>query len=151
MDELPFSCSYSSYTSPLPPASEAANLRRMDSVSLIPTLTPHGHLALVHEEGAPALDPQLARRLRDAFVRGSGHGLLQLGAGEAGVAVPPAFSYWREFGVRYVTALCTLPESGSSPEKVQVPPPASSELDSLALCAPPMIGAEYLTAAVLQS
>jgi hypothetical protein len=123
----------------------------MDSVSLVPTLTPHGHLTLVHEEGAPALDPQLARRLRDAFVRGSGHGLLQLGAGEAGVAVPPAFSYWREFGARYVTALCTLPESGASPEKAQVPPPTSPELDSLALCAPPMTGAEYLTAAVLQS
>ncbi|MBZ5524526.1 MAG: DEAD/DEAH box helicase [Acidobacteriia bacterium] len=123
----------------------------MDPVSLVPILTPHGHLNLVHEEDAPALDPRLARRLSDAFTRGSGHGLLQLGAGEAGVTVPPVFSYWREFGARYVTALCTLPESGASPEKAQVPPPTPSELDSLALSVPPMTGAEYLTAAVLHN
>jgi len=101
--------------------------------------------------GAPALDPQLARRLRDAFTRGPGHGLLQLGAGEAGVTIPPTFSWWREFGAHYVTALCTLPESVASPEKASVPPPTSAELDSLALSAPPMTGAEYLTADVLQS
>src|SRR5258708_6399672 len=123
----------------------------MDPATLVPILTPHGHLNLVHEEDAPALDPQLARRLRDAFTRGSGHGLLQLGAGEAGVTIPPAFSWWREFGAHYVTALCTLPESGASPEKASVPPPTPAELDSLALSAPPMTGAEYLTADVLQS
>src|SRR5258708_27650099 len=123
----------------------------MDPVTLDPILTPHGHLNLVHEEDAPALDPQLARRLRDAFTRGSGHGLLQLGAGEAGITIPPAFSWWREFGAHYVTALCTLPESGASPEKASVPPPTPAELDSLALSAPPMTGAEYLTADVLQS
>ena len=92
----------------------------MDSVSLIPTLTLTVISLWSNEEGALALDLQFARHLRDAFVRGSGHGLLQLGAGEAGAAVPPAFSYWREFGARYVTALCTLPESGASPEKASI-------------------------------
>src|SRR5260221_632630 len=123
----------------------------MDPVTLVPILTPHGHLNLVHEEDAPALDPQLARRLRDAFTRGSGHGLLQLGAGEAGVTIPPAFSWWRGFGAHYVTALCPFPGTGASPEKASVPPPTSAEPDSLALAAPPMTGAEYLTADVLQS
>src|SRR5207244_1306466 len=48
----------------------------MDSVSLAPILTPHGRLLLAEENGAPLLDPDLARRLRDAFLRGPGHGLL---------------------------------------------------------------------------
>ena len=75
----------------------------MDSISLAPILTPHGHLSLIEEDGAP-LDLVLARRLREAFARGPGHGLLQLGAGEVGTALPPALSYWREFGARFVTA-----------------------------------------------
>src|ERR1700732_4075998 len=81
----------------------------MSSVFVVPVLTPHGHLILSEDRDASALEPELARRLQNAFARGSGHGLLQLGASEVGVALPPAFSYWREFGARYVTALCTRP------------------------------------------
>jgi non-specific serine/threonine protein kinase len=99
-------------------------------------LTPHGRLALVEAPDAPPFDPELAQRLRKAFERGSGHGLLQLGAAEAGAALPPVFSYWREFGAGYVTALCTQSDT-------RVP------ADRLALAAPPMTGGEYLTAEVL--
>ncbi|MGB7723558.1 MAG: DEAD/DEAH box helicase [Bryobacteraceae bacterium] len=106
-------------------------------------LTPHGRLALVEDPDAPPLDLELAQRLRNAFERGSGHGLLQLGAAEAGAPLPPAFSYWREFGAGYVTALCTRSDAEA------VPAPPASELDRLALAAPPMTGAEYLTAEVL--
>ncbi|MGA7472836.1 MAG: DEAD/DEAH box helicase, partial [Candidatus Sulfotelmatobacter sp.] len=88
--------------------------------------------------------------LQDAFVRGSGHGLLQLGASEVGVALPPVFSYWREFGARYVTAICTLPEGGARSIKRHIPSPPDAELAWLALAAPPMTGAEYLTTTVLQ-
>ena len=77
----------------------------MDAISLAPILTPHGRLSLVEASDAPVLDPDLVQRLRAAFERGSGHGLLQLGAAEIGTALPPIFSYWREFGARYVTAL----------------------------------------------
>jgi non-specific serine/threonine protein kinase len=101
------------------------------------------------EEG-PALEPSLARRLHDAFARGSGHGLLQLGASEVGTVLPPAFSYWREFGARYVTALCTLPDAAIDPSKAYVPAPPMGELQQLALASPPMTGAEYLAAEVLQ-
>jgi len=97
---------------------------------------------LVEEPGAPLLDAELAQRLRDAFARGSGHGLLQLGAAEAGAALPPVFSYWREFGAGYVTALRTQPET-------RVPAPPAAELERLVLAVPPMTGAEYLTAEVL--
>jgi non-specific serine/threonine protein kinase len=122
----------------------------MGSVFLAPVLTPHGHLTLIEDRDASALEPELAQRLQDAFVRGSGHGLLQLGASEVGVALPPVFSYWREFGARYVTAVCTLPEGEARSIKRHIPSLPDAELAWLALAAPPMTGAEYLTATVLQ-
>ena len=106
-------------------------------------LTPHGRLVLVEDPDAPLLDSELAQRLRNAFERGSGHGLLQLGAAEAGAALPAVFSYWREFGAGYVTALCTRPDTET------VPAPPAAELDRLVLSVPPMTGAEYLTTEVL--
>ncbi|MGO9262519.1 MAG: DEAD/DEAH box helicase [Bryobacteraceae bacterium] len=112
-------------------------------------LTPHGHLVLAHEAEAPSLDAALARRLQDAFEHGSGRGLLWLGADEVGTALPPVFSYWREFGARYVTALCTQPDLDAPLRKVHVPQPPDEELNWMALSAPPMTGAEYLTADVL--
>ncbi|MGD1081653.1 MAG: DEAD/DEAH box helicase [Candidatus Sulfotelmatobacter sp.] len=123
----------------------------MGSVFLVPVLTPHGHLRLIEDRDASALEPELARRLQDAFASGSGHGLLQLGASEVGVALPAVFSYWREFAARYVTALCTLPDDGARTTKAHAPSPPDAELAWLALAAPPMTGAEYLTATVLQS
>jgi non-specific serine/threonine protein kinase len=124
---------------------------RMDSVSLSLTLTPHGRLVLVHDAGAARLDAGLAERLRLAFERGSGHGLLLLGADVAGSALPPDCSYWREFGARYVTALCTHEESDAPRGQVRVAAPPSEELERMAQAAPPMLGAEYLTVAVLQA
>ena len=69
---------------------------------LTPALTPHGRLLLVAADDVPPLDTAVARRLIDAFERGSGHGLLQLGGAEIGEPLPPALGYWREFGTRYV-------------------------------------------------
>jgi len=79
----------------------------MDVASLGIGLTPHGHLFLTHDANAPRLDERLHDRLRRAFERGPGHGVLLLGADEVGTVLPPVHSYWREFGARYVTALCT--------------------------------------------
>src|SRR5713101_5280732 len=124
----------------------------MVSVSLAPTLTPHGRLVLVPAPDAPYLDPELSRRLLDAFERGSGHGLLHLGADGVGTALPPVFSYWREFGAWYITTLCTQPNNTEAPQqRAPVPTPPVTELDRLALAAPPMTGAEYLTAEILQA
>jgi len=123
----------------------------MDAVFLVPALTPHGHLTLTEDRDAQPLDRELAQRLRDAFARGSGHGLLQLGAAEVGRVIPSVFSYWREFGARYVTAICTQPDLDAVQLEAQVPAPSDAELDSLALVPPPMAGAEYVTATVLQS
>ena len=121
----------------------------MGSVSLAPTLSPHGRLALVVVPEAALLDSELAQRLGHAFARGSGHGLLQLGAAEAGTTLPPVLSYWREFGTGYVTALCAHPDADATSRRVHVAAPSTAELDRLVMAAPPMTGAEYLSAKVL--
>ena len=123
----------------------------MDSNLLAPILTPHGRLTLGPVAEGPQLDPSLARRLQDAFARGSGHGLLQLGASEVGTALPPVFSYWRELAARYVTALCTLSDAATDPVKAHVPAPPPAELEPLALASPLMTGAEYLTPEILRT
>jgi SNF2 domain-containing protein/SNF2 helicase protein/helicase-like protein len=114
-----------------------------------PVVTPHGALTLRQTAEAPTLEPEKASRLAKAFGRGPGHGLLWLGASEVGTVLPSAWSYWRAFGTRYMTALCGLPAVGDALTKPPVPVRPDVELDAVVIAAPPMIGAEYLTAAVL--
>ena len=123
----------------------------MESVPFSLGLSPHGRLIHAVEPGAPLLDPALSAELSLAFDRGTGHGLLALGADHAGTALPPVLSYWREFAVRYVTALCTSYGDDSRRRPGPVAPPSESEFEFLALTVPPMRGAEYLTGEVLQS
>ena len=108
-------------------------------------LTPHGHLRLAASPDAQPLSEDLQQRLT-AFDRGTGHGLLQLGGGEVATALPAVFAYWREFAVRYVTAVCT---SGQAAEGAAIGAP--NNLSAIAEAVPPMAGAEYLTEAVLRS
>jgi hypothetical protein len=123
----------------------------MNAISLAPILTPQGRLCLSLADDAPSLDPGLGQRLQNAFARGSGYGLLQLGAGEVGTVLPPVLSYWREFSARYVTAVCTQPGIAELGSTIHIPAPPSGELDALVLAPPPMTGAEYLTAEILHS
>jgi non-specific serine/threonine protein kinase len=118
-------------------------------MSLAPVLTPHGVLTLRPTGEMTDAEAERGARLEQAFARGAGHGLLHLGADEVGTALPPELSYWRELGQRYVTALCALPDIGEGRAKSAVPIPAEEELSRLAAGAPPMTGAEYLTASVL--
>ena len=117
----------------------------MTANSLAPFLTPHGHLLFAPAADAPVLAEALQARLMQAYERGTGHALLQLGANEVGTALPPALGYWRDFAARYVTALCAEPELTAT----HIAPPPRQALDALAVEAPPMAGAEYLTAPVL--
>ena len=116
---------------------------------VMPVLTPHGVLTLRRDADAPALEPTQAARLEQAFGRGPGHGLLALGADEVATALPTVLAYWRDFGGRYVAALCALPELGEGTAKPPVPLPGDGELDATAAAVPPMTGAEYLTATTL--
>jgi len=99
-------------------------------------LTPRGQLVLENAAASGALSK--------AFQRGTGHGLLQLGTGEAASALPPELAWWRGFSMQYVTALRTQPD-------LPVPVPSEDTLAALAESAPPMQGGEYLNAAVLEN
>ncbi len=116
---------------------------------MTPCLTPQGRLLVASADDAPELEGALARRIEEAFARGSGHGLLRLGAAEVGHILPPVFAYWREFGGRYVTVLCTRPDVEE--RRAKILPPSEEDLDALASAAPVMPGAEYLTPDVLRA
>jgi superfamily II DNA or RNA helicase len=115
-------------------------------------LTPHGRLVAEDQDDAPEIDAAVRDRLAAAFAQGSGAGLVRLGAGEVGHALPPVFVWWRSFATRYVGAVC-LNASGREDDVTlpMVPPLDAGDLASLVLTAPMMAGAEYLTEAVLRA
>lgn len=117
--------------------------------ALAPVLSPHGVLSLKPSNNATAWEPARSTPIVREFERGAGYGLLYLRADEVGTSLPAALAYWRELGIRYVTALCALPDASEASTKPSVPSPSEEDLDRFAAAAPPMIGAEYLTASVL--
>ena len=119
--------------------------------ALTPILTPHGRLLLEPVDDGSALPADLSHRLQEAFARGSGHGLLQIGAAEVGTVLPPVLGYWRELGARYVSAVCGHQDLSTGRAHTPIPPPSPGELEILAAAAPPMLGAEYLTPPVLEA
>jgi hypothetical protein len=119
------------------------------AMMLAPVLTPHGVLTVRPSRDVARLEPDLGARLEKAFAKGPGHGLLCLGADEVATVLPPVLSYWREFAVRYVTALCALPEIAEGRDKLPISPPVVGELEQMVLAVPPMAGAEYLTTTLL--
>ncbi|MDB0543490.1 DEAD/DEAH box helicase [Ralstonia solanacearum] len=114
-----------------------------DSDRFAPHITPAGHLLAVQETDASPLPEDIA--LGDVFQAGAGHGLLYLGSTAIGRALPSAWAWWRDFAVRYVTAVCTMAED----EDIAVAEPNARDLERLIGDAPPMTGIEYLTPAVL--
>src|SRR2546423_15400428 len=106
-------------------------------------LTPHGRLTVGDQDNGPDIDAAASIRLIDAFARGTGYGLMWLGAAEVGQALPPLFVWWRDFAALYVGSLC-LHASGIEAEGARklpsVPAPTPAELSSLVLTAPIMAG-----------
>ncbi len=116
-----------------------------------PTLgfTPRGHLRLLEEEGAAAIDPRLAERLVAAFAEGAGAGVLHLGAVETATALPPALAYARELGALFVATLRGVPDVDARLAAGTLPDASEADLARLVLAVPPMTGAEYVTKAAL--
>jgi non-specific serine/threonine protein kinase len=112
-------------------------------------LTPRGHLLFTAEDGTVQSPIELLPRLERAFARGSGHGLLELGAAEVGTTLPPDFNYWRDFAARLVTSVCT--DADFEAHHAAISAPAIEDLEVLAAAAPPMTGTEYITASVLET
>src|SRR5215211_2181559 len=97
------------------------------------TLTPRGHLVFTAADDVFQPLAPLSRRLEGAFARSSGHGLLELGAGEVGTALPGDVSYWRDFAARFVTTIRTHPDLDA--HTASIPAPALGELERLAAAA----------------
>src|SRR5262245_42284711 len=97
--------------------------RASREVRLAPALTPRGHLVLERADDGPSVAAEQAERLVLAFERGSGPGLLQLGAGEVGSPLPAELGYWRDFAVRFVMAVCTRPPLEQSRNAPRISPP----------------------------
>lgn len=114
---------------------------------LSPLLTPQGHLLLAPDADGQPLPAENLRRLADGFALGAGHGLLQLGAAEITAVLPPGLAWWRDFASRYVTLLCTTPAGAD----IAIAAPGEQMLEALIADAPPMRGAEYLSAPVLSA
>jgi len=95
-------------------------------ILLVPSLalTPRGHLLLTGGDDTTEPPAAFWRRLEGAFARGSGHGLLELGAGEVGTALPADVGYWRDFAARFVTSICTHPDLDA--DRRQYPRPLSA-------------------------
>src|SRR5262245_1838892 len=115
--------------------------------------TPHG--SIIAE--APAADGQVAGqpeassdgrlvKLAEAFAANQAAGLFSLASEKVEAPLPPSFAFWRDFSGRYLRDLCHLPDKAGE-ELAPLPPPA--EITALIDAAPPMRGAEYLTADAL--
>ncbi|MBS0607790.1 MAG: ATP-dependent helicase, partial [Proteobacteria bacterium] len=111
-------------------------------------LSPAGHLTCRHSPEAAPLPEGLQEAIAAAFAQGAGPGLLHLGGLCTASALPPVWAWWRDWAVRYFTALCTT-QPGDEGAAAAVPPTDAEALQAQLLNAPPMAGAEYLSAEVL--
>jgi non-specific serine/threonine protein kinase len=123
----------------------------MPSVSL--ALSPRGHLLFSPGNEASSLSVDRLRSLGAAFARGSGHGLLALGAREVGTPLlPPDVAYWRDFAAGFVAAACAHPDLDPHEMGTEViPAPQHQALEMIATSAPPMTGAVYVTVELLHA
>jgi non-specific serine/threonine protein kinase len=85
-----------------------------------------------------------------AFARGSGHGLLHLGAVELGAELSPALAYWRAFARGFVGAACAA-VNPLDPAVAVIPAADGARIEALALAVPPMLGGELVDGARLHA
>jgi len=84
-----------------------------------------------------------------AFARSVGEGLFTLAARKSGADLSPSLQYWRNFACKYLSERCLLAQTDpQQPDPIE--PLTATETMPLLLSAPPMSGAEYLSAPVLQ-
>lgn len=122
-------------------------------MALVLSISPHGRLYVesAPDEEAASIDGSLSRRLEAAFALGAAHGLLHLATGELETSLPAAFSFARDWGRAYLTQLCHQPEGDNNDRPWSMPAPSVEERAAMAASAPPMRGAEYLSADVLEA
>jgi non-specific serine/threonine protein kinase len=111
-------------------------------------LSPQGRLHVEAPGDSGAGGDGAWPRIAQRFERGDGHGLFWLGAAEPETELPAVPAFWRDVGRAFVVQLCATPDLEALRRKIEVEVPPE-ELAALAAAAPPMIGGEYLTGAVL--
>ncbi|MDN5869880.1 MAG: DEAD/DEAH box helicase [Nitrococcus sp.] len=120
------------------------------AATLVCRLTPSGRIDV--QLGSPADEPALsskaAGQIMDAFAEGRGEGVLYLGAAALSSALPPALSFWRDLGRAFIARVCATLDP-TDPKSLVLPDPDPDELLNLRQAAPPMQGAELLTAELL--
>ncbi len=95
-----------------------------------------------------ALPPAVEQRMTEAFARGRGHAVVHLAAAELDTELDPTLAFWRELGRSFLTRVCAALDP-TEPGRFVVPEPEAGELDALAAAAPPMRGAELVSATLL--
>ncbi len=104
-------------------------------------VTPQGHALVDVADGAPAA----LARVAEEFAQSTANGLLFLVGEALKVDVPVGLSFARDFARRYITRLCQT----AGAEVQAIDPPGPEDLAFVAMAAPPIVGAEYLSADVL--
>jgi non-specific serine/threonine protein kinase len=129
-----------------PPLDDA----RHGDETLVCRLTPSGRIDVRpgEPEDGPPIAAKTAERILAAFGTGRGHGVLHLGAAELLSDLSPELAYWRDLGRLFVGRVCAALDP-TDPKTLVVPEPDPDELADLAQAAPPMQGAETLSAALL--
>src|SRR5580704_18511618 len=139
---------------PMPPARSAARPAHASTgepggVAVALAVSPHG---LFHLDPTPPdhdrLPAATAQRITAAFTASQAEGLVLLGTALLSAELPPSLAFGREIGKAFFTHLCNIPELEAERAHLAVPAPVA-ELEALAAAAPPMTGAEYLSAGVL--
>ncbi len=113
-------------------------------------LLPSGHLHCFHQQQTIRADKALQNApISKAFARDISEGLFTLAARKSGADLSPSLQYWRSFACKYLSERCLLaPTDPHHPDPVE--PFTATETMPLLLSVPPMRGAEYLSASVLQ-
>jgi len=111
-------------------------------------LAPTGRLHFVDVD-SDELAPASRTRIREAFARGAGQGILELGLVEIGSRLPPDLAYFRELGQHFLTSVCANPDLETAHEKTGAHPPRT-KIEQMAAATPPMPGAEYVDVALLE-
>ena len=111
-------------------------------------LTPHGVVTARAEGTAPAW----ARAAATRFAEGEAPGLITLGATAAPPPeTPPSLAYWREVAAAFLRTVCHVPADARDVSAADVEPPAPALLAQWVLSVPPMPGAEYVSAPMLEA
>jgi SNF2 family DNA or RNA helicase len=113
-------------------------------------LLPSGHLHCFPSSADDTNDHVIhTTPIGKAFAHNMGEGLFTLAARKDGADLSPSLQYWRSFACNYLSERCLLaPAEPQQPDPIE--PFTATETMPLLLSAPPMRGAEYLSAPALQ-